>query len=169
QLLVTEGFSTVEEVAYVELDELAAIQGFDENVAAALRERAETYLTEQEAAFRSEAAELGLGEDLLTFESLDLGTIVELGRKGVKSLDDLADLAADELIELLPDAGLDQAQAGALIMAARAHWFGDEEVSESEEAAPDETETGETEAGEAEAGEAETDEASDEAAPDAPA
>ena len=153
QLLVTEGFSTIEEVAYVELEELASIQGFDENVAAALRERAETYLTEQEAAFRSEAAELGLGEDLLTFEALDLGTIVELGRKGIKSLDDLADLAADELVELLPDAGLDESQAGQLIMAARAHWFGDEE----------EQETSEDEAGEAEAAESGDD------APEAPA
>ncbi len=70
QLLVTEGFSRVDELVYVELDELASIQGFDESIAEALRERAETYLAEQERALRQEAAELGLGEDLLEFEAL---------------------------------------------------------------------------------------------------
>jgi N utilization substance protein A len=57
-----------------------------------------------------------------------LESIVGLGRKGIKSLDDLADLAADELIELLPEAQMTEADAGRLIMAARAHWFGDEAV-----------------------------------------
>jgi transcription termination/antitermination protein NusA len=123
QLLVTEGFTRVDELVYVELDELASIQGFDENIAEALRERAETYLAEQEQALRQEAAELELGEDLLGFEALSLETIVTLGRKGVKTLDDLADLAADELVELLPDSGLSEEEAGQLIMAARAHWF----------------------------------------------
>jgi len=126
QLLVTEGFSRVDELVYVELDELASIQGFDESIAAALRERAETYLAEQEQALRAEAAELGLGDDLLSFEALNLETAVALGRKGVKSLDDLADLAADELVELLPDGQLSEAEAGELIMAARAHWFATE-------------------------------------------
>ena len=127
QLLVTEGFTRVDEVAYVEIDELAGIQGFDEDLARALRERAETYLVEQEQSLRAEAEELSIQNDLLQFESLGLEAIVELGRKGVKSLDDLADLAADELVELLPGAGLTEEQAGQLIMAARAHWFGDEE------------------------------------------
>jgi N utilization substance protein A len=68
-----------------------------------------------------------LSEDLLSFDQLSLESIVGLGRKGIKSLDDLADLAADELIELLPEAQMTEADAGQLIMAARAHWFGDEE------------------------------------------
>ena len=135
QLLVTEGFTKVEELVYVELDELASIQGFDESLAEALRERAQTYLAEREAALRQEAAELGLSEDLLGFEALDLETILALGRKGITSLDDLADLAADELIELLPDSGLTEADAGELIMAARAHWFGD--AGEAAAGAPD--------------------------------
>ena len=126
QLLVTEGFSRVDELLYVEREELASIQGFDENVADALRERAEQYLREREATLREEAAALGLSEDLLSFDQLSLESIVGLGRKGIKSLDDLADLAADELIELLPDAQMTEADAGRLIMAARAHWFGDE-------------------------------------------
>jgi transcription termination/antitermination protein NusA len=127
QLLVTEGFSSVDELLYVDREELASIQGFDESVADALRERAEQYLAEREATLREEAATLGMSEDLLNFEELSLESIVGLGRKGIKSLDDLADLAADELIELLPDAQLSEADAGRLIMAARAHWFGDEE------------------------------------------
>jgi N utilization substance protein A len=138
QLLVTEGFTSVDEIAFVDLEELASIQGFDENVAAALRERAETYLAEHKQALREEAATLAIQDDLLGFEALDLETVVTLGRKGVKSLDDLADLASDELIELLPDAGLTEEAAGELIMAARvsAHWFGDEAAeAESEEQA----------------------------------
>jgi N utilization substance protein A len=126
QLLVTEGFSSVDELLYVDQEELASIQGFDENVAQALRERAEQYLREREAALREEAATLGIGQDLLDFEHLSLEHIVALGRKDLKSLDDLADLAADELVELLPEAQLTEADAGRLIMAARAHWFGDE-------------------------------------------
>jgi N utilization substance protein A len=136
QLLATEGFTRVDELVYVEPDELASIQGFDDSIAEALRERAETYLVEQERALRQEAAELGLGEDLLGFEALNLETLVALGRKGIKSLDDLADLAADELIELLPDGGLTEADAGELIMAARAHWY----ATEAAEAAAHEAE-----------------------------
>jgi transcription termination/antitermination protein NusA len=141
QLLVTEGFSRVDELVYVDLDELASIQGFDESIAEALRERAETYLAEQERVLRQEAAELGLAEDLLGFEGLNLATVVALGRKGIKSLDDLADLAADELVELLPDGELTEADAGQLIMAARAHWFateGAEAATAEAEATPDE-------------------------------
>jgi len=134
QLLATEGFTSVEEVAFVDLEELAAIQGFDEGIADALRERAEAYLAEQEQTLRGEAEELGIQEDLLGFGELTLPTIVALGRKGVKSLDEFADLAADELVELLPDAGLSEDEAGRLIMAARAHWFGEEDQAAAEDA-----------------------------------
>jgi N utilization substance protein A len=162
QLLVTEGFTSVDEIAYVDLDELASIQGFDESVAQALRERAETYLAEREQELRDEAASLGIADDLLGFEALELETVVALGRKGVKSLDDVADLAADELVELLPDAGLTEEAAGELIMAARAHWFGDEDAGHGE-AGDDAGEAGEPDApaepvdAAPEAGEAEND------------
>src|SRR3954468_13390059 len=68
QLLVTEGFSTVEELAYAELEELAQIQGFDEEIARALKERAETWIEEREQAFRAEAEELGIADDLAGFD-----------------------------------------------------------------------------------------------------
>src|SRR5918996_1095493 len=76
QLLVTEGFNSVEEIAYVELDELGSIQGFDESIAAALRERAEAHIAERHEALQAEAVELGIAEDLLGFEALALETVV---------------------------------------------------------------------------------------------
>ena len=136
QLLVTEGFTKVEELVYVELDELASIQGFDEEhlprpCGSAPRPTSPSARRRSARRPRSWAS----SEDLLGFEALDLETILALGRKGITSLDDLADLAADELIELLPDSGLTEADAGELIMAARAHWFGD--AGEAAAGAPD--------------------------------
>jgi N utilization substance protein A len=134
QLLVTEGFTSVEELAFAEVEELAQIQGFDEEIGQALKERAETWMEEREQALRSEAEELGIAEDLLVYDRLDLATVVALGRHGVKSLEDLADLAGDELVELVPEAGLTDETAGDLIMDARVRlgWI---------EAAPAEGET----------------------------
>jgi N utilization substance protein A len=119
QLLVTEGFTSVQDVAYTETEELAEIEGFDEEIAEALKERAQAYLDEQEQNLRAEAEELGIAEDLLAYDRLELPVIVELGRKGVKSLEDLADLAGDELVELVPSAGLAPEEAGDVIMDAR--------------------------------------------------
>jgi N utilization substance protein A len=138
QLLVTEGFGSVQDVAYTETEELAQIEGFDEEIAEALKERAQAYLDEVEQNLRAEAAELGMAEDLLNYDQLELATIVELGRKGVKSLEDMADLAADEMVELVPDAGLDAERAGAIIVDARVRlgWIeaaAEEEVAEMAE------------------------------------
>ena len=134
QLLATEGFSSVEELADTPLDEIAAIQGFDEEIAAALKERADQTLEEEAEQLRETCETLGLTQELVDFEPLSIQSIIKLGEQGVKSLDDLADLAADELIELLPDAGLSTGDAGEIIMAARAHWFEGDEDGESEEA-----------------------------------
>jgi transcription termination/antitermination protein NusA len=137
QLLATEGFGSVEDVAYAETDDLASIQGFDEEIALALKERALSYLQEQEEAFRAEAAELGVAQDLLDYDRLPLGSIVALARHGVKTLEDLADLAGDELVEQAPEAGLDEAAAGEVIMDARRRlgWITDEEPEAAEEEA----------------------------------
>jgi transcription termination/antitermination protein NusA len=141
QLLVTEGFASIQDVAFTETEELAGVEGFDEEIAGALKERAQAYLDEVEQNLRAEAAELGIAEDLLGYDGLQLATIVELGRKDIKSLEDLADLAADEFIELVPDAGLDGDDAGAVIMDARVRlgWIeapepepADEELVEAE-------------------------------------
>ena len=143
QLLATEGFANVEDVAYSETDELAAIEGFDEEIAEALKERAAAFLEEREQELNVEADELGIGEDLRAFSLIDLRTIVLLGRQGVKNLEDFADLAADELVEMLAaEAPVDGATAADLILQARLvlGWIEPEpeEPLESGEAAGDE-------------------------------
>jgi N utilization substance protein A len=119
QLLATEGFTTVDELAYAEVEELAQIQGFDEEIAQALHDRAVAWVEERDEKLRQAAAELGIADDLMGFERLDLQTIVALGRAGIRSLEDFADLAVDELVEMLPQGGLTQEIAGDLIMDAR--------------------------------------------------
>jgi len=129
-LLVTEGFTTVEELAFSPLEELAEIEGFDENVAAELIRRAEMFLLRRDAELTEQRQTLGVTEEVARLEMLTPAMLVALGEKGVKSLDDLADLASDELIEIVGEANMDEATANEIIMAARAHWF------EGDEAAP---------------------------------
>jgi N utilization substance protein A len=130
QLLVTEGFASVRDLAECPLEELAEIQGFDEEIAAALHERAQAYLDEQAEALRAEAAALGVQEDLLNYEPFDLESIVQVARHGVKSLEDLADLSGDELAEMLPNSGLDAESAGRIVMDARVRlgWIAPEDL-----------------------------------------
>jgi N utilization substance protein A len=122
-LLVTEGFSSVEEVAFVPLEDLTDIEGFDESVAAELQQRARIFLEEQDQRNDVRRLELGVADDLAAVEGLSSGMLVTLGEKGIKSLDDLADLAGDELIEHLGKDSMTLDQANEVIMAARAHWF----------------------------------------------
>jgi N utilization substance protein A len=126
-LLVGEGFTKVEEVAYIDLDELATIEGFDRDLASELQNRAKTYLEAQERHLTKRLKELKVAQDLKSLEGLDLDIIVILAEKGIKKLDELADLAGDELIELLPPGRLSEEHAKNIIMAARAHWFEAEE------------------------------------------
>ena len=122
-LLVTEGFSSVEEVAFVPLEDLTDIEGFDEGVAAELQQRARAFLEEQDEHNTERRRELGVGDDLAALDGLSSGMLVVLGEKGIKTLDELADLAGDELIELLGKDSLSVDDANKVIMAARAHWF----------------------------------------------
>ena len=138
QLLVTEGFASLEEVAYVAVKDLAEIEGFDPEIAAELQERARAALDRRDRDYEERRRELGVEDDLAAFEELTPGMLVALGEKGVKTLDDFADLAGDELMELLAasDKGgvtLDLETANALIMRARAHWFEDEATSDKQE------------------------------------
>ena len=138
-LLVAEGFGTVEEVAFVPLDELSGIQGFDEDIAEELRQRARGHLAERDRGHDARRRELGVADEVAAIPGLSPAMLVTLGEKGIKSLDDLADLASDELLELFPDAGLAPETADAIIMAARAHWFegeGEGETPTPEAAAP---------------------------------
>ncbi len=124
-LLVAEGFASLEQVAFVPLAELAEIEGFDEDVAEELRVRARTYLEEQDRRYDEQRRELGVSDELAALEGLRAAMLVSLGEKGIKTLDDLGDLASDELIEILGEGSLSIDDANAVIMAARAHWFDD--------------------------------------------
>ncbi|MAU41499.1 MAG: transcription termination/antitermination protein NusA [Kordiimonas sp.] len=143
QLLVAEGFSNIEEVAYVDAAEFAGIDGFDEDLVAELQARARDSLEAAEAQADSRRVELGVSDDLSAIEGLTGPMLVTLGEADIKTLDDLGDLAADELNSsadgILRDYALSDEQANDIIMAARAHWFDDEDVA-PEGAAEEETE-----------------------------
>ena len=97
QLLVTEGFATVEDIAYVEEDELASIEGFDEETAQELQARARDWLDKEAAVLDARRVELGVEDGVLEVEGVSLSMAVALGEAGVKTLEDLADLSTDEL------------------------------------------------------------------------
>jgi N utilization substance protein A len=126
-LLVQEGFETIEDLAMTPLDELASIEGFDENVAAELQRRAEATLAKQAGELEEKRIALGVTDDVAAFEAFSAKDLVALGEKGVKTLDDLADLAGDELIEIVGADNMTEEAANEIIMAARAHWFEDGE------------------------------------------
>ncbi|HTI85910.1 MAG TPA: transcription termination factor NusA [Alphaproteobacteria bacterium] len=136
-LLVTEGFTSVEDVAYVPEEELESIEGFDPDLAKELRRRAQAFLDKEEAAFGARRQELGIADDLADVDGLTRAQILALGEKGVKTLDDLADLAADELVELLGDGAPTLDVANRVIMAAREHWFPEAAEGEGGEEAPE--------------------------------
>ncbi len=135
-LLVTEGFSSLEEVAYVATEDLADIEGFDSDIAEELQSRARNALERRDREYEARRQELGVENDLAALDGLTPGILVTLGEKGIKTLDDFAGLAGDELIEVLAGSdksgpALDLETANALIMRARAHWFEDEAKSQS--------------------------------------
>ncbi|TFU03622.1 transcription termination/antitermination protein NusA [Polymorphobacter arshaanensis] len=141
QLLVAEGFSELEEVAYVETAELANIEGFDEDLAAELQNRATEALERRETAARDARRALGVEDALAEIDGLTEAMLVVLGQKGIKTLDDLGDLATDELVAkrdgLLKDFGLSDEDGNNIIMAARKHWFEDEDAAAGEDANAD--------------------------------
>jgi N utilization substance protein A len=129
RLLVTEGFTSVEEVAFVPVEDIAEIEGLDEDVANELKSRAQAFIEEENKRTESRLKELKVSEDLTgaEIEGLDIKKIVALAEKGVKTLNDLADLAGDELVEMLAPIPMTLDNANKIIMAARAHWFPDGE------------------------------------------
>jgi N utilization substance protein A len=134
-LLVTEGFTSVEEVAFVPIEELTGIEGLDEEVAEELRQRATAYIAKRDEEMNRKRAELGVTDELAAVEGLTPTMLVALGEKGVKTLDDLADLAGDELLEIVPKGAMTSDAANDIIMAARSHWF-DGEGEAAKEASP---------------------------------
>ncbi|MBL8349253.1 MAG: transcription termination/antitermination protein NusA [Burkholderiaceae bacterium] len=118
EILIAEGFSSLEEVAYVPLQEMLEMEAFDEDTVHELRTRAKDALLTMEIA-REESVE-AVSQDLRDLEGSSPELIARLADGGVHSRDDLADLAVDELVEMT---GIDDATAKALIMKAREHWF----------------------------------------------
>jgi len=157
QLLVTEGFSTIEDVAFVPIEELSGIEGFDEDVANELRDRGRNFLEARDAELTAQRKAAGVTDELAAVAGLTPEMLVVLGEASVKELDDLADLAADELISaedgVLKEFGLSMDAANEIIMAARAHWFEDEDQakSEAEAVADDGAETDAEDGGDADA------------------
>ena len=117
-ILIEEGFSTLEEVAYVPLHEMLEIESFDEATVQELRDRARNVLL-TEAIVTEEQLD-DVAEDMISLEGMDKSLAAKLALGGIKTRDDLADLAVDELIEMT---GIDAERAKQLITTARAHWF----------------------------------------------
>ena len=117
-ILIDEGFSSIEEVAYVPLAEMLEIEAFDEATVDELRNRARNVLL-TEAIVTEEQLE-NVSEDMLSLEGMDKPLAASLAQQQIRTRDDLADLAVDELVEI---AGIDEDRARALITVARAHWF----------------------------------------------
>lgn len=121
-ILIEEGFSSLEEIAYVPLAEMLEIDAFDEVVVNELRERARNVLLT--AAIVDEEQLDKVSEDLLALTGMDAGLAANLAKSGITDRETLADLAVDELIEMT---GMDADRAKDLIVVARAHWFAEEE------------------------------------------
>ncbi len=155
QLLATEGFSSVEEVAYVDLEEIAMIEGFDEETAEEIQERARDYLNELEAKLDEERRELGVADELRDIDGMTTAMMVALGKDDVKTMEDLAGCATDDLVGwserkngevtrhdgALSSFDVSRAEAENMIMAARiaAGWVTESDL-EPEEAEEDEAE-----------------------------
>ncbi len=122
-ILVEEGFSTLEEVAYVPKQEMLAVEEFDEEIVDELRQRARDVLLTQAIA-QEEKEETGPQQDLLEMEGMTEELANELAQHGIRSMEDLAEEAVDELVEKLD---IDKEKAGSLIMKAREPWFSTEE------------------------------------------
>ncbi len=155
-LLVTEGFGSIEEIANVPDDELAEIEGFDETIAAELKRRASAFLEKRDIELDEKRREMGVDDAVAEVGGFSPAMLVALGEKGVKTLEDLADLAGDELVEILGAEAVDEETANAVIMAARqsAGWFGDEPLAEAVSDDVEAAAEGDDEAGEATAEEA---------------
>jgi N utilization substance protein A len=120
QLLVEEGFTSLEEIAYVPMEEMLAIDGFDEDIVTELRSRAKDLLLTKALTSEEKLDEVQPADDLLNMEGMDRALAFHLAAKGIITMEDLAEQSIDELLDI---ESIDEERAGALIMAARAPWF----------------------------------------------
>ncbi|SEJ03127.1 NusA antitermination factor [Pseudomonas linyingensis] len=120
EVLVEEGFTTLEEIAYVPMEEMLSIEGFDEEIVNELRARAKDRLLTKAIATEEKLADIHPADDLLELDGMTKELAVELALRGVPTREDLAEQSIDDLLEI---DGMTEERAGKLIMAARAHWF----------------------------------------------
>jgi N utilization substance protein A len=120
-LLVSEGFTSVEEIVLVPLEELVAIEGFEKELAEELKKRASNYLEQKNKEYQEKFKELNIDQSLSSLEGLKPEMIITLSKSDIKNIEDFANLAGDELREILPE--LSKESANQMIMNARAHWF----------------------------------------------
>ncbi|TKW61947.1 MAG: transcription termination/antitermination protein NusA [Blastochloris viridis] len=133
RLLIAEGFRSIDDLLKVGAEEIATIEGLDIGIAQELQNRAQTAIN----AAAERLAKLGVSDELKAMPGMTADLIMALGEQGIKTLDDLGDLATDELQEMLPAGLLNDKQAQKLIMAARQHWFAEEDEEEDDvDAAP---------------------------------
>ena len=125
QLLISEGFATIEEVAFIDVDEFLRIEGIDEDTANELQSRAKAYLDGLETRMKEKCIEFGIADDMYDI-GLSLSMLAKIAEKDIKTRDDLGDLAGDELQEIVGAGLLDIDAANAVIMKAREHWFNQE-------------------------------------------
>ncbi|MET3615387.1 N utilization substance protein A [Rhizobium aquaticum] len=155
QVLASEGFAQIEEVAYVDLDEIASIDGFDEETAQEIQNRARDYLDRLDAELDEERKTLGVSDELLSIDGMTRKMLVALGKDGIKSMEDFAGCAADDLIGwserkngetkkfpgIFSDVEISRTEAEAMIVQARlaAGWITEDDLAaEAEEVAGDE-------------------------------
>lgn len=124
-VLVEEGFASLEEVAYVPLEEMTAIDGFDEDIAEELRSRAKDALLTREIASEEQLGETEPAEDLLTMDGMERHLAFLLASRGIVTMEDLAEQAIEDIVDI---EGLDEKRAGELILTARAPWFAEAEA-----------------------------------------
>jgi N utilization substance protein A len=120
-LLVTEGFSEVEELANVSVEDLASVEGFDAAISEELIARARNYIEQREKDASDKVKQMKVDQKLVSLGVLTNDMIVRLANNNIMKLNDLADLCNDELIEILPELG--ENAANDIIMKAREHWF----------------------------------------------
>jgi N utilization substance protein A len=128
-ILAQEGFSSLEEIAYVPEQEMLEIDEFDADIVAELRSRARDVLLTRAIASEEKLESSEPAQDLLDMEGMSKDLALTLASRGVITLDDLADQSVDELAEI---EGIDAEQAAVLIMKARESWFADEQIDAGE-------------------------------------
>ena len=130
QILINEGFRTIEEIAFVDIKELESIDSFNTELANELQKRAKDYLAKQEQNYFEQGHAMGMSDDLLNFSFVQRPVLMKLGENGIKNLNDLADLASDELVEILGEDNMSLRLAGRIIMKARELAYGIKEDAE---------------------------------------